>query len=225
MEIEAIPLGDHQFFVRKQVTHLYGWQDKAIIEKGWQVKPGDVCIDAGCGPGTWTLSALARGAYVVVFDPCLVSLALTTEHVVLNGFQKCIMVPAGLWSSTGTLAFEQNMQVFKPNENYPPFPVTTLDEWLESFPLSKIDHINFDIEAAEVEALKGMQKTIHKFKPKFCIEVHTWLGVQVEDLMAQLAGYAFEGFQLRDQEFFLIATPKPNTEYPGTGNATFYRAS
>lgn len=44
-----------------------------------------------------------------------------------------------------------------------------IDQTVESLGLDKCDFIKMDIEGAELDALKGAEKTIRKFRPKLAI--------------------------------------------------------
>jgi len=48
----------------------------------------------------------------------------------------------------------------------------TLDSYVESNNIQKVDYIKMDIEGYELLALEGMKKTIQKFLPKLAISVY-----------------------------------------------------
>lgn len=48
----------------------------------------------------------------------------------------------------------------------------TIDDFIESKNISKVDFIKTDIEGAEPYALKGAEKTLRRFKPKLAISVY-----------------------------------------------------
>jgi FkbM family methyltransferase len=51
--------------------------------------------------------------------------------------------------------------------------ITTLDNYIESHKIEKVDFIKMDIEGYEYSALKGAEKTLRKFKPKLYLELDT----------------------------------------------------
>lgn len=51
--------------------------------------------------------------------------------------------------------------------------ITTLDHYVESHQIEKVDFIKIDIEGYEYSALKGAEKTLRKFKPKLYLELDT----------------------------------------------------
>ena len=50
-------------------------------------------------------------------------------------------------------------------------PITSIDEFVKSNDISKIDLIKIDVEGNELDVLKGAIKSIHKFKPIILMEV------------------------------------------------------
>lgn len=59
--------------------------------------------------------------------------------------------------------------------------ITTLDAWLRTHPLERVDMIKIDIEGAELPCLRGAEQTLRKFKPTLIVEV--------QDITANTAGY------------------------------------
>lgn len=166
-----IKIGNTYFDVHDENADLFS-DDAEIIEKHWLVKRDQVCFDIGCGPGTWSLVALARGAYTFSFDPKPECVSLITDQILLNGFSRGAVLPFGLWSQAGTLPFS-NASFIRGFEKGPMNnlrAVTTLDDFAGT--MDHIDHIVIDAEASEVEILTGSQKTIRKFRPSIIVEVH-----------------------------------------------------
>jgi len=50
--------------------------------------------------------------------------------------------------------------------------VTSLDDFLVSNNVERVDFVKMDIEGAEVEALKGFRCGLRKFWPRLAIETH-----------------------------------------------------
>lgn len=74
-----------------------------------------------------------------------------------------------LWSTSGVkLGFEDEGAASRVSESSEAmiFETLTIDDMVESKGLNRIDFIKLDIEGAEVEALKGAEKTIRAMKPK-----------------------------------------------------------
>lgn len=172
------------------------WHDEAIIGKywSWAIHPGDVCIDAGFGPGGWTLVALAKGASVFAFDPKPQAIQILTELLAVNDFRdRCTIIPAGLRDKAGQLLFEGQW-----------YSAVSLDDFADEKKLKRLDHINMDVEGFELEVVQGGRKTIRRFRPRMIVEVHDGaLWDALEGELKSLGDYAFG--RLGD---FLIAIPR-----------------
>jgi len=60
----------------------------------------------------------------------------------------------------------------KKRKGFLPISATSIDEFVSSKNLKRVDFIKLDVEGAEVEVLKGAKETIMKFKPKMAIAVY-----------------------------------------------------
>jgi len=167
------------------------WADQELMARYWKVLHGDVCIDAGFGPGGWSLVALALGASVFAFDPRPYAVEILSQVLAVNSFPRCCVVQSGLWSCSAVRAFPDG-----------PAPVIALDDFAEGIRMGRLDHINIDAEGAELEILRGARETIHKFHPRLIVEVHSDAWDAVEKELKALGDYAFERFQ-----GFVIAAP------------------
>lgn len=178
------------------------WYDADLMGKVWLPPHGAVCVDAGFGPGGWTLVALARGASVIAFDPKPLCHNILSEHLSLNGFSRCCLVTAGLWSHTGTIPFGTNS--FKDNSLWSPTPVIALDDFMGGFCITRLDYINLDVEGAELEVLEGAKRSIFRYRPRIIVEIHSGIhnGI-VEDEIGAIHSYDFDRIGSH-----VLATPK-----------------
>lgn len=149
---------------------------------------GSVFVDAGCGPGAWTLVALAKGAITYSFDPKPNAVDILKRQIVLNGFVRGTIVQAGLWKSSGMLPFGVNS--FKDPPVGQAYAVT-----LDEFFIGKVDRIeciNMDVEWCEMEVLEGARQVLKRFHPKLIIEVHNGISMDALEKEILLAGsYSF----------------------------------
>lgn len=167
------------------------WADQELMERYWKVLRGDVCIDAGFGPGGWSLVALALGASVFAFDPRPHAVEVLSQVLAVNSFPRCCIVQAGLWDQAAIRPFPDG-----------PAPVIALDDFAEGIHLGRLDHVNIDAEGDELEILRGARETIRKFHPRLIVEVHSDAWNAVEKELKPLGDYEFERFQ-----GFVIAIP------------------
>jgi len=81
------------------------------------------------------------------------------------------LIPCGLWRKNSVLKFKaENAGTSKLSEyGNIEVPVTSIDEFLNGKPATLI---KMDIEGAELDALRGAEKTIKKYRPKLAICVY-----------------------------------------------------
>jgi len=91
-------------------------------------------------------------------------------------------------------------------------PLRILDEFVEELGLERVDFVRMDVEGYEIHILKGLKKTLEKFKPIISFELHkNFLGVKgTHEIFKLLKGlnYKVESFVTRDLDIPLIGTMK-----------------
>lgn len=187
----------------KSTEDLYGvlWTDEEAMNRYWKIEPGMVCVDAGYGPGSWTLAALAQGGLVHAFDPKPNLEPDLSRLIAVNGYVGCTIVKAGLWNKTCTELFGINS--FKEKKRDKIVPVTTLDDYVNGNGLKRLDIVNLDVEWAEHEVIEGAKDTISRFKPKMIVEVHDGITEKsIQDALSCLVDYKYELY-----ESYVVATP------------------
>ena len=156
----------------------YGYTDELFDVK---VKSGDVVIDAGAWIGDFSAYASYKGATSYAFEPVESNYKLLckTKDLNNNNIGKIIPVQSGLGdtvqevvmciSNDSSIAYS----IVTNNENnsqiYEQIKITTLDSFVESNNIKKIDFIKADIEGFERNLLLGAQKTLKKHAPKLAI--------------------------------------------------------
>lgn len=146
----------------------------SVRDRHWHFNPGDVVIDIGAAFGSYTLTALSQGAKVTAFEPVL--FRDLVNNIKINNW-KCNVINKGLWSEDGfikTLVGISELPTFIKEKADPCWPVITLDSSVVMLE-DKIDMIKIDVEAAELEVLKGGVECIKKYKPQFLIENHDFM--------------------------------------------------
>ncbi|WP_334089803.1 FkbM family methyltransferase [Helicobacter typhlonius] len=114
---------------------------------------------------------------------------------------------SGGGSSATIIADKQNKQDIT-------FQTISIDDFVEQNKIPKIDFIKFDIEGAELNALKGGVKSIKKFRPKLAICLYHSCADYVDiplflhELLTDYEFY-FDHFTLGRYESILFARPKP----------------
>jgi len=139
------------------------------------VSPGDQVVDGGAWLGDSALifcRDVGPSGKVWAFEPqAEQGDALRKLAETLPFGDRIHLEPAGLWSSSGTIRFNDSND-YHGSGSYASvhgsieIPVLALDDFLDG---KRIDFIKLDIEGSELDALKGAEKTIRKWKPKLAI--------------------------------------------------------
>lgn len=178
--------------------------EQVVRDRHWHIKPGEIVLDVGAAFGSYALPALAMGASVIAFNPSDFDSELLAANVALNGVyeERFIQFRDGIgetdgWFCPRTSAFADSPPAgaklggggvtAEPDEW---IRVRSLDSWMKDHPpVTRVDWLKFDIEGAELAALRGGVETIRKFKPKLLIENHQFHHPTMErDVIAFLTG-------------------------------------
>jgi FkbM family methyltransferase len=174
-------------------------------------------IDIGANQGEFTLFAAdkLRNGHVLAFEPTPFQLGLLEQNVQLNKFNHVSIQKFGLFDKNCEMdvytsdATEMDGSV---NEGLSSLfqaggrniveariELKVFDELFFN-QLTQVDVVKIDIEGAELFALKGMQKTIAKFKPLILMEVNetamTEAGYTKDDLLSFLKPFNYKIFQI-----------------------------
>ncbi len=148
--------------------------EKAFREQYWDVKPGDVVVDAGASYGAYALSASAAGALTVhAFEPERSVYVDLAQNIIANGWSaSCLAHNRGLWDANewvdmGTYAPHWPAQTISGT-----YEMVRLDDAVR---LPHLDWFKLDVEGAEVHALRGAMDTLTRFKPRVIVECHVFL--------------------------------------------------
>jgi FkbM family methyltransferase len=156
----------------------YGYTDGSFDVS---VKAGDVVIDAGAFIGDFGAYAAARDAFTYAFEPVTDIFELLKKTAELNGgrikpVQKGLgnsvceteMFVNGDFAGGSTLNHVQGGAGGQ-RADTEMISITTLDAFVESEKLEKIDFIKADIEGAERDMLRGATRVLKEFAPKLAL--------------------------------------------------------
>lgn len=145
----------------------------------FSLNSGDVVMDAGANIGAFTINAASRvgpSGLVIAVEPEERNFELLKHNVATNGLANVRLLKKGVWSKKQTLNFYLDAwpglhSVF---ESVPgcscghgeslgravEIEVDTVDAILQELGVKKLNFLKMDIEGAEIEALKGAEKTL-----------------------------------------------------------------
>jgi FkbM family methyltransferase len=169
--------GSYVFLQRQYELHRGDTHCKA--------EPGDVVIDAG---GCWGETALyfshqvGEHGSVISYEFIPSNLRVLDRNLSENPdlAKRVRVVREPLWSSGGQTLYYvdwgpgSRVSFEKMRADFPDTrcSTTTIDSTVEEENLARLDFIKMDIEGAELNALKGGERTLKRFHPKLAISLY-----------------------------------------------------
>lgn len=150
------------------------------------LEPDAIFLDIGANVGFYSLmlSQFVPRGKVYAFEPVAANFSTLERNINANQLGNRIqVVRKGLWNLSTTLEFSlpddehNNLGSFSAGrselkKNKVNCEVITLDSFVDSEKLSRLDVMKMDIEGAEFFALKGAEQTLKKFQPIIQIELN-----------------------------------------------------
>lgn len=157
-------------------THDDFADEQHVRDAWWHPTADQVVVDAGAGVGSYTLPALAAGARVWSFCPDDAPAALLAANVAANPdfADRWRLYRDGLYSREGWMALNEARTRYLFAEGEPEeggFRVRPLD----SLSFFKLDWLKVDVEGAELEVLRGAERTIRRCLPTIIVECHLFM--------------------------------------------------
>ncbi len=156
------------------VVKQYEYFDKV------RAKQGDVVMDVGALAGETGLyfsNLVGDKGKVYAFEPVQDSYNLLVENLKRNHVKNIEAVKLGLFSENKDAiisngAAGSSLLATNTTNKGKKIRLVKLDDFVKEKNLNKVDFIKMDIEGAELDALKGGEQTIKKYKPKLAICVY-----------------------------------------------------
>jgi FkbM family methyltransferase len=186
-----------------------------------EAQPGDYVIDAGACFGDTALGfAAAAGAEgrVYAFDIMPLHMQIIRANLAANP-----ALAGRIEVTEAALADRSDQALYihgegpsalvndKPSERK--VQVATIDEFAEERRLPRIDFIKMDIEGAELDALRGAEQTLRRWRPKLAISLYHQptdifeIPLYIERLGLGYA-YYLEHYTIHNEETVLFAVPR-----------------
>ena len=130
--------------------------------------PGNTVVDIGANIGVFTIKAakaVGDKGKVIAIEPEPNNIEILMKNVKANDLNNIVIVPKGVWSSKGLLKLFLTdgiggHSLLWDEGQFIQVEVDTLDNILDNLNIGVVHFIKIDIEGAEREALKGMEKTL-----------------------------------------------------------------
>jgi FkbM family methyltransferase len=167
------------------------------------VKAGMTVIDVGADKGYNTLLAAKRvGAQGTVhaFEPKASARAQIERNLHINGYHNVIIHDVGLFDEEKYLTFEGSRLADVSSPGDGGVHCVPFDTFALQHPFGRLGFVKIDVEGAELNVLKGMQRALARDKPDLLVEVHPdqmrSFGFSVGDLIRFLSDTGYRWTQL-----------------------------
>jgi FkbM family methyltransferase len=149
---------------------------------GSRIKAQDIVFDCGACEGLFARKIASQCKHVFAFEPSqqLQNILIQNCLPYLQSNQITI-VPKLLGVSSKTVKFvdlQSNpalSRIVDHSDNRREVievPMTTIDEFVQSNSLEKVDYIKADVEGSEIQLLRGAVETIKKYSPRIAITTY-----------------------------------------------------
>lgn len=154
-----------------------------LLFRHYQPKPGDTVVDVGAGHGGETFalaSMVGRGGRVLSIEAAPDTYARLNELCAINDWPHVETIQVALSDKPGTLRMSSSdswvvANIFEDGDVQ--VPATTLDNLCEERGITRIDWLKMNIEGAEREAIRGMERMAPSIR-HLTISCHDFLGTE-----------------------------------------------
>lgn len=215
---------EYKLFARAPAVHtqlILQQYRCALSSHNIEVEPGDIVIDAGACYGDTALyfaNKTGPEGSVYSFEFMPENIDVFEQNLLLNPqlSSRINIVKNPLWSTSGMKLFVEGTGPASHITTEPSDPNSTvvetlcIDDLVAQMQLEKVNFIKMDIEGVELEALKGAQDTIMKYKPKLAISVYHnlidyWTIPQWIDSLGLGYQFSMRHFTIHAEETILFA--------------------
>ena len=192
-------LNPHESFMMKMRLLRAYERDKFNFIKN-NLKRNDIFIDIGANIGDFSLYAAkrAREGKVLSFEPSADNFKMLKKSIKANNYKNIFphQVAIGLNDDKNKLFLGNKSGLHSLIENNPNntgayelVRIKPLDYFFKDVENVKI--IKIDVEGAEIDVLRGMNRILNTYKPFLLIDIHTKLGVTITEVSNILQKYGY----------------------------------
>ena len=201
----------------------------------WNVLKADSSfMDVGAYHGIYSLIAgmkIQEGGRIVAFEPSVRERRRMRLHLRMNGISSVTLEPYAVGALNGESClftvlsgFTSMNSLRPPAAEFPirPVPVKTisLDAYLQSRGIHRLDVIKLDTEGGELEVLRGAPRMLEGVRPMIICEVLDWVtgpwGYAARDIVTHLQCCEYQWFDFQPDGSLTAHQPKDS--YPEVRN-------
>jgi FkbM family methyltransferase len=161
--------------------------------KYYDLKPGEVVVEAGAYIGFYVLKAselVGESGKVIAIEAVPENYEIIKRNVEANHLKNVILINKAVWNTSTKIKFYREgkqigsiTQEVVATDNFIEVQADTIDDMLKENGISKIDFIRIQLNGVELEALEGMSQILSD-KPKVLVAgIYTKNGLSVQTLL------------------------------------------
>jgi FkbM family methyltransferase len=206
--------GERMFATRRHEPHVVRFLEETL-EPGWWV------ADVGAFIGFYTLicgSLVGESGKVIAFEPVPAlaqRIAAEAERNGLSNVQvECLAVGEGdairdLWIHCTPRGLGTSSSLDRRPPGYAlRVGVTSLDSYIVSRRIPRLDLVKIDVEGSELPVLRGMERTLQVLRPIVVAEFNNEEDLQVGQTFLQHRGYRVRSLGRSSYGVHLVARPR-----------------
>jgi FkbM family methyltransferase len=172
---------DTRSFIEWWIYMFGSYEGGAVDTLKSLVNDQSIVFDVGANVGVFTLPLARRSSVVHAFEPHPRLRARLSENVGLNNLRNVVVNPVALSDEVGfglLFGASHNNQgqgsLTKRGAATEPIKceLTTLDQYVRSSDLDRVDLIKIDVEGAEFRVLQGASETLTRLRPTLYLEIN-----------------------------------------------------
>jgi len=166
--------------VRLESLFILSPEYEKYVWKYFKPTIGEVFIDVGAHVGKYTLQVariVGDKGLVIALEPHPGNYRALFRGIQLNGFRNIVTFKVAAWDRDCKLKlFVHEAAVYHSAKidiglGHIEVEARTIDQIIAELSVKQVDWIKIDVEDAEIEVLRGLEKTLAKYAPRLIIEV------------------------------------------------------
>lgn len=171
------------------------------------IKSDYTVIDAGANIGYYSVlfSRLADKGKIIAFEPTK-TYEMLCDNLTYNSCDNVTVEKMALGKSTGEIV-DNIFRIWGEPSECDKYAFTTLDDYVESKAIDKLDVIKVDVDGFEYDFLVGAKNTLARFNPYIIIELNSALatrGLAPSDILEWFYKEGYTQSMILDKENYIF---------------------
>lgn len=186
------------------------YPEAELQTKRWlmrHARPDWVALDVGAHIGAYSLvlSRLLTKGHIHAFEPTE-TVRLLRRNLAAHHTPNVTVHEVAIGARSGTVE-DAIYRLWGSEPETLPYRFSTLDDFVETAGLTRVDFVKIDVDGFDLEVLHGAARTLARFDPWVAVELNHALatrGQSVADALLWLAGQGYTDTLVLDQQNFLV---------------------